>query len=97
MLQFHKNTLKNCFCGRKIRREVLENKVLQVLFKSNNFAGFVGIYNGLKQDKFTLTANERFNIDGGYVGIVLWLLRLNKAKWMTWHAREVFQTLTHFL
>jgi acid ceramidase len=63
----------------------------QTFYKSVNFAGYVGIYNGLKQNKFTITANERFDVDGGYRGIAKWLEGDNTAKWMTWLTRDTME------
>jgi len=63
----------------------------KTLFKSNNFAGYVGVYNAVKQNVFTLTANERYDILGGYVGIFNWLLGVGHAKWMTWLSREAME------
>ncbi|CAF88119.1 unnamed protein product, partial [Tetraodon nigroviridis] len=50
----------------------------QTVFKSTNFAGYVGMLTGIKpvrirfssvsQRTFTLTMNERFSLDGGYIG-----------------------------
>ncbi|KAF3852451.1 hypothetical protein F7725_005806 [Dissostichus mawsoni] len=40
----------------------------QTVFKSTNFAGYVGMLTGIKPHLFTLTMNERFSLDGGYIG-----------------------------
>jgi acid ceramidase len=48
----------------------------KILFKSNNFAGFVGVYNGLKTNSYTITANERFTLAGGYYGMLRYVLGL---------------------
>ncbi|KAF8366293.1 hypothetical protein PRIPAC_84122 [Pristionchus pacificus] len=66
----------------------------KILYKSNNFAGFVGIYNGMKQGAFSVTANERFvdKDQGGRTGIVKWLTgEMADAKWMTWLTRETME------
>uniref|UniRef100_A0A8C7P6Z1 Acid ceramidase n=1 Tax=Oncorhynchus mykiss TaxID=8022 RepID=A0A8C7P6Z1_ONCMY len=42
----------------------------KTVFKSTNFAGYVGMLTGIKPHAFTLTMNERFSLDGGYIGIV---------------------------
>uniref|UniRef100_A0A914XGG3 ceramidase n=1 Tax=Plectus sambesii TaxID=2011161 RepID=A0A914XGG3_9BILA len=79
----------------KLRKMVININWMQggrLLFKSNNFAGFVGLYNGLKPHAFTLTANERFSAQGGYLGILEWLVGEDpNGKWMTWHARETLE------
>lgn len=79
--------------------EKLHNMVINVnwmkngklLYKSNNFAGFVGIYNAVRPGLFTVTANERFNIDGGYVGLIMWLFGIGESKWMSWATREAME------
>jgi acid ceramidase len=64
----------------------------KVIFKSNNFAGFIGIYNGMKKGAFSLTANDRFDAVGGYVGIIRWMIGLEpNSRWMTWLARETLE------
>ncbi|GMS92741.1 hypothetical protein PENTCL1PPCAC_14916, partial [Pristionchus entomophagus] len=71
----------------------------QVLYKSNNFAGFVGVYNGLKQGKFALTANSRFGKDGetGRNGMIKWLTgEMPDGKWMTWLARETMENANSY-
>uniref|UniRef100_A0A9J8BRL7 Acid ceramidase n=1 Tax=Cyprinus carpio carpio TaxID=630221 RepID=A0A9J8BRL7_CYPCA len=40
----------------------------QTVFKSTNFAGYVGMLTGIHPHSFTLTMNERFSLDGGYIG-----------------------------
>jgi acid ceramidase len=61
------------------------------VFRSNQFAGYIGVYNGLKKDKFTVTMNERFNLNGGFIGIFEWLFGLNHAKFSTFLVREVME------
>ncbi|ETN77739.1 linear amide C-N hydrolase, choloylglycine hydrolase family protein, partial [Necator americanus] len=64
----------------------------KILYKSNNFAGYVGIYNGMKQGAFSVTANERFQLAGGYLGIYRWLTGLEPdGKWMSWLTRETLE------
>ncbi|KAF8367360.1 asah-1 [Pristionchus pacificus] len=71
----------------------------KILYKSNNFAGFVGIYNGMKQGEFTVTANERFveKDQGGRTGIMKWLSgEMADAKWMTWLTRETMENCNSY-
>uniref|UniRef100_A0A1I7X235 ceramidase n=1 Tax=Heterorhabditis bacteriophora TaxID=37862 RepID=A0A1I7X235_HETBA len=64
----------------------------KVLYKSNNFAGYIGIYNGLKEGAFSITANERFKLAGGFLGMYRWLTGLEpNGKWMSWLTRETFE------
>jgi len=68
----------------------------KVLYKSVNFAGFIGVYNGIKPQRFTITANERFDITGGYIGILKWLLGDTSASWMTLLVRDVLETIDQY-
>jgi acid ceramidase len=69
----------------------------QTIFKSNNFAGFIGIYNGLKEGAFSVTANERFQAAGGFYGMLRYLLGLEpNGKWMTWLTRETMENATNY-
>ncbi|KAK6051243.1 acid ceramidase family protein [Cooperia oncophora] len=64
----------------------------KILYKSNNFAGYVGIYNGMKKGAFSITANERFQAAGGYLGMYRWLTGLEpNGKWMSWLTRETLE------
>ncbi|KJH52398.1 linear amide C-N hydrolase, choloylglycine hydrolase family protein [Dictyocaulus viviparus] len=64
----------------------------KILYKSNNFAGYIGIYNGMKKGAFSITANERFQLNGGYLGMFRWLVGLEPdGKWMSWLTRETFE------
>lgn len=62
------------------------------LFMSTNFAGYVGILTALKPGRFSLTMNERFNADGGYIGIIEWILGARSAVWMGFLTRNVMET-----
>ncbi|KAI6241831.1 N-acylethanolamine-hydrolyzing acid amidase [Aphelenchoides fujianensis] len=64
----------------------------KLVFKSNNFAGFTGVYNGLKPSTFTITANERFGIAGGFYGMLRYVLGLEpNGRFMTWLVRETLE------
>ena len=39
-----------------------------------SFLGYVGLMTAIKPNAFTVTINERFNMDGGFNGIWNWLL-----------------------
>jgi len=68
----------------------------QTVYKSVNFAGYIGIYNGVKQNGFTITANERFSLNGGYLGIIQWLMDNSTASLMSLLVRETFETVDNF-
>jgi len=84
--------------------ELLRKTILNVewtkggktLFKSVNFAGFVGVYNGIRPQRFTITANERFDLNGGYIGLLKWLLGDRSSSWMTLLVREVMETANSY-
>lgn len=41
---------------------------------------------------FSLTIDERFVLDGGYVGIAEWLLGRRGSSWLGLFTRQVFET-----
>uniref|UniRef100_A0A3P9KY76 Acid ceramidase n=2 Tax=Oryzias latipes TaxID=8090 RepID=A0A3P9KY76_ORYLA len=63
----------------------------QTVFKSTNFAGYVGMLTGIKPHMFTLTMNERFSLDGGYIGILEWILGQRDGMWMSFLTRTVLE------
>lgn len=68
----------------------------QTQFTSASFIGYVGIFTAVRQQKFSLTINERFNIDGGWVGIIEWLLGKHSAHWLGFLTRDVFEKCDNF-
>uniref|UniRef100_A0AAY4E7B9 Acid ceramidase n=1 Tax=Denticeps clupeoides TaxID=299321 RepID=A0AAY4E7B9_9TELE len=68
----------------------------QTVFKSTSFAGYVGMLTGIRPNIFTLTINERFNFDGGYVGILEWILGNRDAMWVSFLARSVLENSTSY-
>jgi len=68
----------------------------EIIYKTVNFAGFVGVYNGVRKGAFSITANERFNADGGYVGILKWLKGDSTAKWTMFLVRDTLETATDY-
>jgi len=68
----------------------------KTVFKSVNFAGFVGVYNGVVPQRFTVTANQRFDVGGGLIGILKWLRGENATSWMTLLVREVLETANSY-
>lgn len=63
----------------------------KTVYKSVNFAGYVGVLTGIKPQRYTLSLDERFNIDGGFVGIIRWLLGDHSAKWAGFLMRDVLE------
>lgn len=68
----------------------------KTVYKSVSFAGFVGVFSGVKPGVLTITLNERFNIDGGYIGILEWILGKRNVKWSTFLTRDVLETATSY-
>uniref|UniRef100_A0A8D0DBA9 Acid ceramidase n=1 Tax=Sander lucioperca TaxID=283035 RepID=A0A8D0DBA9_SANLU len=68
----------------------------QTVFKSTNFAGYVGMLTGIKPHIFTLTMNERFSLDGGYIGILEWILGKRDGMWMSFLTRSVLENATSY-
>ncbi|XP_065127838.1 N-acylsphingosine amidohydrolase (acid ceramidase) 1a isoform X1 [Paramisgurnus dabryanus] len=68
----------------------------QTLFKSTTFAGYVGMLTGIRPGELTLTMNERFNIDGGYIGILEWIFGKRDGMWMSFLTRKVLENATSY-
>ncbi|KAF7663910.1 hypothetical protein LDENG_00195880 [Lucifuga dentata] len=68
----------------------------QIVFRSTNFAGYVGMLTGIKPHTFTLTMNERFSLDGGYIGILEWILGKRDGMWMSFLTRSVLENATSY-
>ncbi|KAJ9601055.1 hypothetical protein L9F63_000790, partial [Diploptera punctata] len=63
----------------------------KTLYSSINFAGYIGILTGVKKESFSLTVDERFKLNGGYIGISEWILGYHNQKWMGLLTREVME------
>ncbi|XP_069686152.1 acid ceramidase-like isoform X2 [Periplaneta americana] len=68
----------------------------KTLFRSVNFAGYIGILTAVKKGAFSLTVDERFKLDGGYIGISEWILGYHNQKWMGLLTREVMETADNY-
>ncbi|XP_059154122.1 acid ceramidase-like [Physella acuta] len=68
----------------------------QTVFKSVNFAGYTGILTAVKPKLFTLSMDERFNPDGGFIGIIKWLLGNRNETWMGFLTRDVMENATSY-
>ncbi|MBN3317339.1 ASAH1 ceramidase, partial [Atractosteus spatula] len=68
----------------------------KTIFKSTNFAGYVGMLTGIKPNTFTLTMNERFSLDGGFIGILEWILGRRDGVWMSFLTRSVLENATNY-
>ncbi|KAH9496026.1 Acid ceramidase, partial [Bulinus truncatus] len=68
----------------------------KTLFKSVNFAGYIGILTAVKPQLFTLSMDERFNPDGGFIGVIKWLLGDHNETWMSFLTRDVMENATSY-
>jgi len=90
------HTTHNWYLYEKLRPNIINVKWTKngtEVYKSVNFAGYIGVYNGLKKGAFTITMNERFNLNGGFIGLLQWLLGLApNVSFSTFLVREVMET-----
>ncbi|KAH3838740.1 acid ceramidase-like [Dreissena polymorpha] len=63
----------------------------KTLFKSVNYAGYIGVLTAIKPGMFTFSMDERFNADGGYMGILEYI-RDKKGYWMSFLSRETMES-----
>nr|XP_033799873.1 acid ceramidase [Geotrypetes seraphini] len=68
----------------------------RTIFKSVTFAGYVGMLTGVKPGIFTVTMNERFNLDGGFVGIIEWIFGIRNSVWIGFLIRSVLENATSY-
>lgn len=68
----------------------------KTLYQSISYAGHTGILTALKPGKFALSIDERFKLDGGYVGIVEWILGMRNQQWISFLTREVMEKCTSY-
>jgi len=68
----------------------------KTLFRSVQFAGYVGILTGMKPKILTLTIDERFQLKGGYIGLIEWILGYRTGSWMGFLARKVMENSTSY-
>jgi len=83
----------------KLRKTIINvdwKKSGKIIFKSVNFAGFIGVYNGIRPQRFTVTANQRFDKDAGIFGILKWLRGDKSQAWMTLLVREVMENVDSY-
>ncbi|XP_006893626.1 PREDICTED: acid ceramidase [Elephantulus edwardii] len=68
----------------------------QTVFKATSFAGYVGMLTGFKPGLFSLTLNERFTLNGGYMGILEWIMGKKDATWIGFITRSVLENSTSY-
>ncbi|XP_008849076.1 acid ceramidase isoform X2 [Nannospalax galili] len=68
----------------------------KTVFKATSFAGYVGMLTGFKPGLFSLTLNERFSINGGFLGVLEWILGKKDAEWIGFITRSVLENSTSY-
>ncbi|XP_030047331.1 acid ceramidase [Microcaecilia unicolor] len=67
----------------------------KTVFKGVTFAGYVGMLTGIKSNIFTLSMNERYSLDGGFMGILEWIFGVNSS-WVGFLMRSVLENATSY-
>lgn len=68
----------------------------KTVFKAVTFAGYLGILTGVKQGAFSMTVNERFNLNGGFIGLLEWILGDHSQHWVGFLTRQLMQNETSY-
>uniref|UniRef100_A0A8D0DLD0 Acid ceramidase n=1 Tax=Salvator merianae TaxID=96440 RepID=A0A8D0DLD0_SALMN len=68
----------------------------KTVFKSASITGYIGVVSGIAPGLFTLTMNERFSLDGGYIGLFEWILGQRRGWWMSFLTRSVLENSTSY-
>lgn len=64
----------------------------KLLYKTATFIGFVGVITGIKPNVFSYSMNERFEANGGYIGLFEFFTGINrKQAFVTMIARDLFE------
>lgn len=64
----------------------------KTIYESINYSGYMGITTAVKKGAFTFSFDERFQLNGGYVGLLEWiLLNDHSQKWVGFLTREVME------
>lgn len=63
----------------------------QEVFQATHYVGYVGVLTGMKKGAFSVTIDDRFAGEGGYVGILKWILGDHKENWVSLLARDALQ------
>ncbi|KAK7789990.1 hypothetical protein R5R35_009202 [Gryllus longicercus] len=67
------------------------------IFEAINFAGYIGILTGVKKGAFSLSVDERFRLNGGYIGLAEWILGHHSQQWMGLLTRQVMEQADSYL
>ena len=61
-----------------------------VVYRAHTFAGFVGVFTGMKPYKYSITINQRFALNGGFLGIMKWF-RTRTPNWNSLLVRDLLE------
>jgi acid ceramidase len=75
---------------KKISISISFTKNNKVIYKAHTFAGFVGVFTGMKPYKYSITINQRFAINGGFLGIMKWF-RTKTPNWNSLIVRDLLE------
>jgi acid ceramidase len=65
----------------------------KVAYKTVTFVGFVGLITGVRPGGLSMSLNERFEPEGGFVGLFEWILNIDRTqKWPTFLGREILDS-----
>lgn len=85
--------------------QLLKPLILQVdwhranntVYSSVHYLGYVGIVTAVKKGAFSFSVNERFSWNGGYIGILEWiLLNDHKQQWQAFLSRDLMESATTY-
>lgn len=62
----------------------------RIIYKAHTFAGYIGIFSGIKPNKFSITINQRFSINSGIEGIYHWY-KYRDLQWNSLLVRDVLE------
>ncbi|XP_077519301.1 acid ceramidase-like [Amblyomma americanum] len=68
----------------------------KTVFKAVTFAGYLGVLTAVKEGAFSMTVNERFKLNGGFIGLLEWILGDHSQQWVSFLTREVMENATSY-
>ncbi|XP_002405171.3 acid ceramidase isoform X2 [Ixodes scapularis] len=68
----------------------------KTVFKAVSFAGYLGVLTGVKKGAFSLTINERFSLNGGFIGLLEWILGDHSQHWVGFLTRDLMENATSY-
>lgn len=62
----------------------------KTIYRAHTFAGLIGIFTGMKPYHYSITVNQRFALDGGFMGIYRWF-QTKTPKWNSLLVRDLLE------